>query len=76
MTTADSGASLTPLAEIRVTSEQLEELKTLCVGNPDKLPMWPAIMGLPVIVDPDPANSILADRTWQDVYDQLKERTW
>lgn len=67
---------MSDLTEIRVTPEQLEELKSMCVGNPDKLSLWPAIMSLPVIVDHDPANSVLADRTWQDLYDQLKERTW
>lgn len=67
---------MSDLTEIRVTPEQLAVLKSMCVGNPDKLSMWPAISGLPVIVDHDPANSVLADRTWQDLYDQLKERTW
>lgn len=64
------------LTEIRVTPEQLEELKTMCIGNPDTIPMWPAILGISVIVDHDPEHSTLAQNEWdwRDLYDAVLRR--
>jgi hypothetical protein len=61
--------------EIRVTPEQLAELKSMCIGDPDVLPMWPAIMGIPVIVEHDWSRTTLVRNgwTWQDLYNAVKE---
>jgi len=64
-----------PLTEIRVTRPQLEELKRMCVTEPaPAIPMWPAILGIPIVVVDDPADSTLTNMTWQQVHDAAEAR--
>lgn len=65
------------LTELRVTPAQLAELKVMCQPEPTPPlpPLWPAILGIPVVVVDDPEQSTLYGRTWTDVYEAAKERS-
>lgn len=64
------------MTELRVTPAQLAELKVMCQPEPTPplLPLWPAILGIPVIVVNDPEQSTLNGRTWTDIFEAVKGR--